>query len=64
MKVTLKVWRQKNRSTAGGFKTYTSPALNENMSFLEMLDVVNEELANQASPAPRSCRARRSVVLM
>src|SRR5882762_2204911 len=31
MKVTLKVWRQKNR----------------NMSFLEMLDVVNEELANR-----------------
>mgnify|MGYP000473376591 CR=1 FL=1 len=47
MKVTLKVWRQKNAQTSGGFKTYTSPALNENMSFLEMLDVVNEELANQ-----------------
>ena len=47
MKVTLKVWRQKNRTTLGGFKTYTSPALNENMSFLEMLDVVNEDLANK-----------------
>jgi succinate dehydrogenase / fumarate reductase iron-sulfur subunit len=47
MKVTLKVWRQKNRNTPGGFKTYQSPPLNENMSFLEMLDVVNEELANQ-----------------
>jgi succinate dehydrogenase / fumarate reductase, iron-sulfur subunit len=47
MKVTLKVWRQKNRNTPGAFKTYTSPALNENMSFLEMLDVVNEDLANK-----------------
>src|SRR5688572_5375927 len=47
MKVTLKVWRQKNAHSPGGFKTYTSPALNENMSFLEMLDVVNEDLANK-----------------
>jgi succinate dehydrogenase / fumarate reductase, iron-sulfur subunit len=47
MKVTLKVWRQKNATSAGEFKTYSSPDLNENMSFLEMLDVVNEELANK-----------------
>src|SRR5688572_21307535 len=47
MKVTLKVWRQKNAHSPGGLKTYTSPALNENMSFLEMLDVVNEDLANK-----------------
>ena len=45
MKVRLKVWRQKNRNTPGTFKTYTTPELNPNMSFLEMLDVVNEELA-------------------
>ena len=47
MKVSLKVWRQKNANAAGEFKTYTSPELNPNMSFLEMLDVVNEELANR-----------------
>jgi succinate dehydrogenase / fumarate reductase iron-sulfur subunit len=47
MKVTLKVWRQKNANTAGEFKTYESPELNANMSFLEMLDVVNEMLANK-----------------
>jgi len=47
MKITLKVWRQKNASSSGGFKSYQSPELNENMSFLEMLDVVNEELANK-----------------
>ena len=44
MKVTIKVWRQKNAATLGGFKTYATPELNVNMSFLEMLDVVNEEL--------------------
>ena len=47
MKITLKVWRQKNAKSPGEFKTYQSPVLNENMSFLEMLDVVNEELANK-----------------
>ena len=45
MKVRLKVWRQKNAESAGGFETYDTPDLNSNMSFLEMLDVVNEELA-------------------
>jgi succinate dehydrogenase / fumarate reductase iron-sulfur subunit len=47
MKIVLKVWRQKNAKSAGEFKTYQSPELNENMSFLEMMDVVNEELANK-----------------
>jgi succinate dehydrogenase / fumarate reductase, iron-sulfur subunit len=46
MKVTLKVWRQKNTNSPGHFETYETPELNPNMSFLEMLDVVNEELTN------------------
>jgi len=45
MKVKLKVWRQKNASTPGSFKAYETPDLNPNMSFLEMMDVVNEDLA-------------------
>jgi succinate dehydrogenase / fumarate reductase iron-sulfur subunit len=45
MKVKLKVWRQKNAHAPGGFKTYETPDLNPNMSFLEMMDVVNEGLA-------------------
>jgi succinate dehydrogenase / fumarate reductase iron-sulfur subunit len=45
MKVRLKVWRQKNATVPGSFKTYETPDLNPNMSFLEMMDVVNEELA-------------------
>ncbi len=44
MKVTIKVWRQKSADSAGGFKSYETPELNPNMSFLEMLDVVNEDL--------------------
>jgi succinate dehydrogenase / fumarate reductase iron-sulfur subunit len=44
MKVRIKVWRQKNAEAPGGFQTYQTPELNQNMSFLEMLDVVNEEL--------------------
>ena len=46
MKVTLKVWRQKNAESAGAFAIYQTPDLNPDMSFLEMLDVVNEELTN------------------
>jgi len=44
MKVKLKVWRQAGPEASGAFKTYESPELNPNMSFLEMLDVVNEDL--------------------
>jgi succinate dehydrogenase / fumarate reductase iron-sulfur subunit len=47
MKVKLKVWRQKNTDTPGEFKLYETPDLNPNMSFLEMLDVVNEDLTNR-----------------
>jgi succinate dehydrogenase / fumarate reductase iron-sulfur subunit len=44
MKVMLKVWRQKNAHHPGGFQDYTAEGLNPDMSFLEMLDVVNEDL--------------------
>ncbi len=47
MKVRLKVWRQKNEQSEGGFQTYDTPELNPNMSFLEMLDVINEELTEK-----------------
>lgn len=43
MKLTLKVWRQPSATAKGGFVTYQTTA-NPDMSFLEMLDVVNEEL--------------------
>lgn len=44
MKLTLKVWRQKNGKTPGEFKTYPADHVSPDMSFLEMLDVVNQEL--------------------
>jgi succinate dehydrogenase / fumarate reductase, iron-sulfur subunit len=44
MNVTLRVWRQKDRKTPGRFVTYAAVAISEDMSFLEMLDVVNEGL--------------------
>jgi succinate dehydrogenase / fumarate reductase iron-sulfur subunit len=46
MKLTLKVWRQKNASDKGRFETYSVVA-NEHMSFLEMMDVLNEQLIHE-----------------
>jgi succinate dehydrogenase / fumarate reductase iron-sulfur subunit len=44
MKLSLKVWRQKNKDTEGQFKDYTLSEISPDMSFLEMLDVLNEQL--------------------
>jgi succinate dehydrogenase / fumarate reductase iron-sulfur subunit len=44
MNLTLKVWRQKNANSTGRFETYEAKDVLEDMSFLEMLDVVNEGL--------------------
>ena len=46
MKLTLKVWRQKDNKAAGQFVTYNVQA-DEHMSFLEMMDVLNEQLIEQ-----------------
>ena len=45
MRITLKVWRQKSAKAEGRFVTYEANDVNPEMSFLEMLDVVNEGLA-------------------
>ena len=44
MRLTLKVWRQADRKTPGRMVTYEAPNVSPDMSFLEMLDVVNEGL--------------------
>jgi succinate dehydrogenase / fumarate reductase iron-sulfur subunit len=44
MNLTLHVWRQKDRGTPGRFVTYEARGISPDMSFLEMLDVVNEGL--------------------
>jgi succinate dehydrogenase / fumarate reductase, iron-sulfur subunit len=49
MNLTLKVWRQKNSSDRGGFETYQVKNISSEMSFLEMFDVLNEELITQGN---------------
>src|SRR5205085_159395 len=44
MKLTLHVWRQPAGRAKGAFATYQAASVSPDMSFLEMLDVVNEEL--------------------
>ncbi|MBT9439705.1 MAG: succinate dehydrogenase/fumarate reductase iron-sulfur subunit [Desulfobacterales bacterium] len=44
MNLKLKVWRQKDSDDKGGFKTYYSRDISTDMSFLEMIDVINEQL--------------------
>ena len=44
MKLTLNVWRQPSQKAKGFFVTYEANDVSEEMSFLEMLDVVNEEI--------------------
>ena len=45
--LTLKVWRQKDAQSLGRFETYTADGIDTDMSFLEMLDVVNERLTKE-----------------
>lgn len=47
MNFPLKVWRQKNRTEKGKFVTYTATDIPADASFLEMLDVVNDEIVKK-----------------
>jgi len=47
MRLTLRVWRQAGPAARGRFETYSAPDVRPDMSFLEMLDVVNEGLISQ-----------------
>jgi succinate dehydrogenase / fumarate reductase iron-sulfur subunit len=44
MKLTLKIWRQKDSHSKGKFVTYSLDGISPNCSFLEMLDILNEQL--------------------
>ncbi|MFH1049583.1 MAG: succinate dehydrogenase/fumarate reductase iron-sulfur subunit [bacterium] len=44
MKLTLHIWRQKNAQAKGGFEKFQMNDVSEDMSFLEMLDILNEQL--------------------
>ena len=47
MNLTLKIWRQKNSKEAGNLVTYPVKDISEDMSFLEMIDVLNEQLISK-----------------
>jgi succinate dehydrogenase / fumarate reductase iron-sulfur subunit len=47
MKLTLKIWRQKNAQAKGQMVTYPIDGIDGDMSFLEMMDVLNNELINK-----------------
>ena len=59
MNLTLKVWRQTNSKTSGSFETYQVKNISSEMSFLEMFDVLNEQLileGNDAITFDHDCR--------
>ena len=47
MRLTLKIWRQKNSETKGKIEAYNIDEISPDMSFLEMLDVLNAKLINE-----------------
>ena len=49
MHITLKVWRQTGPDDPGSFETYEAPDISPDMSFLEMLDLVNERLIDDGT---------------
>ncbi len=76
LSLTLHVWRQKGRDDEGRFVRYAADDVDEHMSFLEMLDVVNEDLIEGGEEpisfdhdcregicgACRACRSRKPAV--
>ena len=47
MKLNLKIWRQKDNESKGNFEKYLIDDITPEMSFLEMLDILNEKLINK-----------------
>lgn len=51
MDLTLHIWRQRNSAETGGFKKYEVKGVSPNSSFLEMLDILNEDLTTKGEDA-------------
>jgi succinate dehydrogenase / fumarate reductase iron-sulfur subunit len=47
MRIQLKIWRQESQAKQGGFVDYSLQSVTPDMSFLEMLDMLNEQLIQQ-----------------
>ena len=52
MSLNLKVWRQKNKNEKGGLVNYKVDGISSEMSFLEMIDVLNEKLVHEGKDEP------------
>jgi succinate dehydrogenase / fumarate reductase, iron-sulfur subunit len=52
MDLTLKIWRQKNASSKGKFETYKVSDISADSSFLEMMDVLNQQLIDDNIATP------------
>ena len=52
MKLTLKIWRQKDHKAKGKIETYELDNVSTHMSFLEMMDVLNEQIINEGKVEP------------
>ena len=61
MKLTLKIWRQKNAQDKGKMVDYQIDGIEPDMSFLEMLDVFNEDLINKGGDPVARHGAQRPV---
>ena len=64
MDLTLKVWRQKNAKEQGHFETYQVKNISPDSSFLEMMDILNEQLiAQQIDPVAvnKGCKSEGPV---
>jgi succinate dehydrogenase / fumarate reductase iron-sulfur subunit len=62
VRVTLKIWRQANASSQGAMHTYQLDDVSPDMSFLEMLDVLNEHLnANDEEPVAFDSDCREGI---
>ena len=70
MKLFLKIWRQKDNKSKGAIVNYEIDNISPDMSFLEMMDVLNEEIISSGgdpvafcllytSPSPRDQRGSR-----
>ena len=64
MRLVLHVWRQAGPESAGGFVRYAVADASPDISFLELLDLVNETLASRScllytSPSPRDRQKSR-----
>lgn len=60
MNFKLKIWRQQNAKATGHFETYSVSDIAPDTSFLEMLDILNEQLIKKGTEpvaVDRGCKA-------